>query len=258
MRTLFLSFSFLLGSTFLMNTTALSAPTTQEANFGAAQKRSLDLNERGAAAAQSGDLSQAETLFQDALVSDKKNLSAAFNLASIYIQQDKAEKAVHLLSDYTKDYPNDAGLFSRLGDAYFAEQKLSEAKQNYKKAYSLDKQLPKLPAKLANLYTLEQNFDKAIELYLEAVELDPKNGNYLANLSSLFLASGNAQKAISTAKRGLQVLPTSGLYITLGSAYEELKDYKNSSIAFERALAMDDSIEGLEDKIREIEKRASS
>ncbi|MCB0334132.1 MAG: tetratricopeptide repeat protein, partial [Bdellovibrionales bacterium] len=230
MRTAFLPLQLLFCLLFFSPPPALSAPSSQakgNEHFGAAQKRSLDLNERGAAAAQAGDLAQAESLFQEALHSDKKNLSAAFNLASIYIQQDKASQAVHLLADYTKDYPKDAGLFSRLADAYFAEQKLVEAKENYEKAYGLDPELPKLPAKLANLYTIEQNFPKAIELYLQAVEQDPKNGSYLANLSSLFLANGDAQKAISTAKRGLQVLPTSGLYVTLGSAYEQLKDYKN-------------------------------
>ena len=89
-----------------------------------------------------------------------------------------------------------------------------------------------------------------------AVKQNPKDTQLLANLSSVQLANGNPQQAISTAKRAIQILPTSEVYITLASAYEALKDYKNSLIAYQRAVDLGDKrpelqkkIEGLSDAV---------
>ncbi len=54
---------------------------------------------------------------------------------------------------------------------------------------------------------------------------------------------------MSTAKRALQIKPTKELYVTLGSAYEALKDVKNSVIAFERARDMGDNSTELKAKL---------
>ena len=91
-----------------------AAPT-----LSARAQRSLELNEQGVVAIKGRNFDRAESLFKQALEVDEKNLTAVFNLAGMYITNKKDAQAVTLLSKYAKDYPSDAGLQARLGDAYF-------------------------------------------------------------------------------------------------------------------------------------------
>lgn len=219
--------------------------------------KSLELNERGSAAAQAGDLKKAEKFFDRSLKADPGNLSAAFNLASIYLQLDKAQQAVDLLSGYTEHYTKDAGLFARLGDAYFANKDIQLSAKSYQKALTLEPSYPKITARLGTIFTLQQDTKQAIELYLKAVKQEPKNAQYLANLSSLFLADKQPQKAVGVAKQALQVRASSDVYITLGTAYEDMKDYKNSLIAFQRAIDLGGDKRKLRKKIEQLEEMDS-
>ncbi|NLF24407.1 MAG: tetratricopeptide repeat protein, partial [Deltaproteobacteria bacterium] len=109
----------------------------------ARQSKSLQLNERGAAAVNAKDFSGAEQLFRQALAVDPYNLTAVFNLAGMYLSNQKEESAKQLLEDYTKRYPKDAGLYARLGDTYFTLKKLQEAARAYETVLKLNPSYPK-------------------------------------------------------------------------------------------------------------------
>ncbi|MDC0357607.1 tetratricopeptide repeat protein [Oligoflexia bacterium] len=219
--------------------------------------KSIELNEKGAAAAQAQNFKQAEDYFRKALVADPNNLTAVFNLSSLHLRSNDTAKAIALLTKYTKKHSKDAGLFARLGDAYFASKKIELAIENYKAAFETNPLTPGIAAKLGTLFTLTNNLDDAEIMLLEAVKLEPKDSNLLTNLSSVFLANGKPEKAVSTAKRGLQIQATSALYLTLGTAYEILKDYKNSVIALQRAKDLGDTSSELQDKISDLKKNVS-
>lgn len=202
------------------------------------QEKSLTLNEQGTKAAQAGRIEQAKELFRKAIVTDPGNLTAVFNLAGMYITLRRETEAVSLLQDYITKYPKDVGLHARLGDAYFANKQVSEAHESYQTALELDGENVELLQKQATILSLQNRLGEAEALLLKAAEIDPKNADTLSNLSSIFLANRKPEKAISTAKRALQIEPSGDLYVTLGTAYEYLKDYKNSLIAFERAQSL--------------------
>jgi len=216
--------------------------------------KSIELNEKGTAAAQAKNFKQAEEYFRQALIADQYNLTVVFNLSSLYIRNKKEQKAIALLLHHVKDITDDAGLFLRLGDAYFASKQIKEAATYYKKAFNIDPGTPKVAEKLATLYTLTKNLDEAEKMLLHAIKIEPKDGQLLANLSGVFLANGKTEKAISTAKRALQLHVTSELYVTLGTAYEIRKDYKSSLIAFQRAVDLGDKRKELKNKIIDLKK----
>lgn len=215
--------------------------------------RSLELNEKGVAALKAKNYAQAEELFRKSLGTDRKNVTAAFNLSSLLLTQKRELEAVELLEQYTIAYDQDSGLFVRLGDAYFATKQPSKALASYEKALALAPTYPGLHQKLATVYALLNRPKDTERMLLQAVELDPKDGASLASLSAIFLANGKPQEAISTAKRALQVKPTSEVYVTLGSAYETEKDFKNSLIAFRRARDLGDKRAELNKKIEHLE-----
>ncbi|RMG44055.1 MAG: tetratricopeptide repeat protein [Candidatus Dadabacteria bacterium] len=216
--------------------------------------RSVELNERGVKLATMGKLAEAEKYFRQALAVDHGNITAAFNLAGIYLRMSKAGAAIKLLKEYTVSYKEDAGLFARLGDAYFATKDLKHARESYENALKLDPNYKGVHSKLATIMLMNNDLASAEKLLLRAAELDPSDEQVLANLASVFLATGKAEKAISTAKRALQIQPSSDLYITLGSAYELLNDPANALIAFKRARDLGSKDKHLLSKISALEK----
>jgi len=198
-------------------------------------QRSIELNERGVLAIKARDFSQAEDLFTKAIEIDTRNITAVFNLAGMYITNKKESLAVTLLSRYTKDFPKDAGLQARLGDAYFGSQDPKNAIIAYETALRIDPNYPALPVKLGSLYAMQNKLDKAAIMYERAVKSNPKDLQSLQNLSNIYLGLGKPQLAISTAKKALQISSSADMYVTLGNAYQELRDDKSALNAFQRA-----------------------
>lgn len=198
-------------------------------------QRSLELNEQGVSAIKAKDFTKAESLFSEALNIDSRNITAVFNLAGMYITNKKEGQAVSLLQKYTREFPKDAGLHARLGDAYFGSQDPKNAISSYEKALQLDPKNPSIPVRLATLYAMNKKIDKAAQMYEQALKHNPRDTQSLQNLSSIYLALNKPQQAIATAKKALQVSATPELYVTMGNAYQDLKDPRNALISFQRA-----------------------
>lgn len=221
-------------------------------------QKSAQLNEEGAAFAQEAKFGKAEEVLREAVSLDPQNLSAIFNLGSVLIQVGKLKEAVELLETHSQKAETDAGLFARLGDAYFTQKNTQKAQSAYERALELDGSLPKIPARLGTIYSLNNSLNKAIDQYLVAIEQEPENVEYLSNLVNLYLATNEPQKAVSTAKRALQLKPSSQLYASLGAAYELQKEWENSLIAFQRAKDLGEKGDDVEEKIKLLRKKTQS
>ncbi len=235
---------------------ATAAPTAEAQKKTSGSKvttQSLQLNEQGARAVKEGRFDDAEQLFKKSLRKDTSNTTAVVNLAGMYITNKKENLAINLLSDYVKKAPSDAYLQARLGDAFFAAKKPSQAIAAYEKALRLDSSLVSPLARLASLYTMSSKLQKARDLYIKAVAANPKDGRSLNNLSSLYLGLGDPKNAIKTAKQALRVLPTSDTYVTLGSAYQRVGDKRNALHSFKRALKLGNKEPKLMAVIKELE-----
>lgn len=238
-------------------TAAYAAPKPSEkqsASKNIASGPSFDLNEQGVEAIRQKDFVRAEQLFKKSLEADSGNLTAAFNYSGMLINNKRQTDAIELLTGYIAKFKDDAGLFVRRGDAFFSVKDVKAALSDYEKALQLEPKYEGLPAKLSTVYALTNRTKDAERVLLMAVEQDPKNAQLLQNLSNIFLVNGDAEKAISTAKLALQISPSSELYVTLGNAYENKRDFKNSLIAFERALDLGDKRPELQEKIEALKK----
>jgi tetratricopeptide (TPR) repeat protein len=226
--------------------------TTAHAPLKIGNPKSIELNERGVVAVKSRDFKLAENLFKQALAADPLNITAVYNLSGVYVTQKKEAAAIVLLNDVTARYASDPELFVRLGDAYFSSRKPIDAIRSYEQALALDSQLPAVNAKLGTLYALQNNLSKAETHFGRAVTLNPHDAQALSNYSSVLLSNNKAQDAIRVAKNALQIKVTSDTYVTLGNAYEVLKDHENARISFEKALALGNQSPGLEAKIKSL------
>jgi tetratricopeptide (TPR) repeat protein len=221
---------------------AFAAPN-QTASARTFTPRSIELNEQGVKAAQAGKIMEAEGFFRKALSSDPYNLTAVFNLAGMYLQNQKNDSAIALLEEYYKRIPQDLGIAVRLGDAWFVKKDIKRARQYYTKAFEQDKSYPGVAQKLATLALLTRDLPTAEKMLELATQQQPKNFGLLENLSSVYIAMKKPQKAITVAQQALNAGATSPeVYVTLGTAYESLGQLENALSAFNRAqkLGADD------------------
>ncbi|MCB0338092.1 MAG: tetratricopeptide repeat protein [Bdellovibrionales bacterium] len=220
-------------------------------------RKSLELNEKGVRALMAREYDLAGDLFLQAVSADKYNLSAAYNLAGVYLIQRKEGAAITLLTDIASRYSDDPDIYIRLGDAYFSNQEPIKTKEAYAKAYSIDPEHPGLASKLGTIYSLLQDLPAAERMFTKAVEESPQDGQALLNLSSVLLANKKVEEAIRAAKKSLQHSVTSEAYLTLGSAYEEMKDLPNALIAFEKAASLGNKDPQLQERITSLRKISS-
>lgn len=213
------------------------------------QERSLELNERGVAAASTQNYEHAESLLKEALETDTGNISAAVNLASVLMAQKKNNEALKILEQYKSQVADDPGFYAQLGDVYFSSKKTDLALKTYLKVLSLDPAYPAIHSKIATIYSLKNDLKNSEVYFDQALKLDKKNASLYGSLASIKLANGKIDEAIAHAKRAIQLKPTKEVYVTLGTAYELQNDLKSSIIAFERARDLGDTRPELQDKI---------
>lgn len=219
--------------------------------------RSLELNEKGVAAMKAGDLKMAQEDLEKALSIDSGNLTAAYNLAGVHLANKKEAEAISLLERYVTDYKKDAGLYGRLGDAYFSAKQLDKAEAAYKSCMALSPRYPDLAAKLGTIYGLQRKYPEAEKMFLLAAEQSPRDVQALNTLSNFMIVNKKPEKAITTAKKALQIKATKESYLALGTAYEMMKDLKNSLISYEKALDLGDTTPELKTKIEGLKKAVS-
>lgn len=215
--------------------------------------QSMKLNEAGVAQVKTKNFLAAEDSFKRALAIDRSNLTAVYNLAGVYLQNKRTSAAIDLLDAYTKETQTDAGLFSRLGDAYFAAKQIDKAVQNFERGYGIDPNYPQLITKLGTLYSLKKQLKKAEDILRDGAKRTPNDAQLLSNFSSVLYANKKVKEAITYAKRSLQINPTKELYITLGNCYLSLSDKKSAKVALERARDLGDKSPELDKLLKELD-----
>jgi len=236
--------------TFIFVANSFAAPNNSGVN-----SKSLELNEKGAQALQAHDTEQALKLFQQAYDIDNSNLTAAYNLAGAFVASNRESDAITLLNKVVKKYNSDAGLFARLGDVYFSNQDIDNALTAYEKTLALDKAYPNVAAKLGVIYTMKKKYVQAEKMLSSAVSESPEDARTLANYASILLINKKGSDAVGAAKKSLQHKVEATTYVTLGQAYELLKDPSNAIISYEKALALGNMTPDLRERLESLKKK---
>jgi tetratricopeptide (TPR) repeat protein len=141
-------------------------------------------------------------------------------------------------------HPDDAKAFSIYGDFLYRDQKLEEARTQYRKAIALDKekfalwsQLLRIDADLNDYVSLEKESREALE--------------YFPNQALPYFFNGAANMQLKKYKEAVTVLTEgkefvyenklllSQFYATIGDAQNQLKNYEASDAAYDLALEND-------------------
>jgi tetratricopeptide (TPR) repeat protein len=104
-------------------------------------------------ALRSGNRSEAERLFNQAIASDVRNAMALMGLSNIYFDTGASQKAVLYAERAVEAAPNNGSYRLGLGDAYYKVLRYKDALEQYEKAKALgsnraDERIAKVKAKI--------------------------------------------------------------------------------------------------------------
>lgn len=141
------------------------------------------------------DLALAE--WSDCLAIDSFHFSAGMNYSWALIQVEKYDTAIEYLTRLKEEYPDSAKVYVHVGVAHENKGNRDSAASLFRKAISLD---PNLPEPYNNLGMTLANNDscrQAIQYFNKAIDLKPDCINALFNLGTANVQCGNLQRALA-------------------------------------------------------------
>lgn len=199
--------------------------------------------------------------------------TAYYNAGIIYAQQDSIDKAINYLTlSYSIDTTNAqtllniGSLYQRKNDKenakkyitlaykkgqnvpdilyyyalYIKEEKPDECENVVKKLIEIEKNNARGYALLGELYVLKKEYKKASEFFKKAYELDTLDLDNLYNYSYSLLEAGEVKNAIYYLENlKSKRVEDANVYFLLGTAYEEINDFKNALSNYEKAIFLE-------------------
>lgn len=138
-----------------------------------------DLQRKGTAALQDGEIERAVELLQKALSLDPTDIDSRLNLSSALILQKRFKDAAPLLKSLTVDEPENPIFWLNLGAALLGNPILAtndqqeEAIGAFKAALDINPRLPNAAYNIGLVYRDQQNYELAREWFEKAVATFP-------------------------------------------------------------------------------------
>ncbi|MEO2048690.1 MAG: tetratricopeptide repeat protein [Pirellulales bacterium] len=189
----------------------------------------------------SGRLADAIRGFEALLQRDSERPEALAHLGSIYVRQNKLDRAIEYCQRALRMNPDHVQAHNTLGLAFVAKQRLADAKHHYLQAISIqpdfafahnnlgsllasqgdfkqaqqhfshaiasEPDFAEAHTNLGSIYAIQKNLKMAAKHYQEAIRLDPNYAEAYNNLGSIFARNGNLQQALQYYQRALQINP---------------------------------------------------
>ncbi len=159
----------------------------------------------------------------------------------LFPDETSMQKAAALSKTISEVHQTDAKAFSLYGDVLFQQNNLKEARLQYEKALSLNKQVFAIWDQLIRIKLSQNDFKSVAKDAEEALTLFP-------NQAVLYFYAGLANVQLKQVDKGISFLKNaqsyetentafqSQIFSTLGDAYQEIKKYKESEESYDQSL----------------------
>jgi len=208
------------------------------------------------------------------LLNQYPNIVILYNVMGlILIAENKLNEAIACYEKAIKIDPNFAEIYDNLGTVYKIKESYNKAESYYKQSIKLNNKIAGSHNNLGTLYKLLNKNDEAIECYNKAISINSKFVIAHYNLGIVYKSIGKfdeARKCLNEAinldnnffiahrtlsqitkytsshkhfimlkkldqNHYIKKTQTEDLHFALGKAYEDIKDFKSSSISFIKA-----------------------
>ncbi|MCB8942935.1 MAG: tetratricopeptide repeat protein [Ardenticatenaceae bacterium] len=136
---------------------------------------------RGTQLLHQGKVTEARPFLEQAHKLDPAHMDAALNLSGAYILTKKFRKAVIILESLSKQYPDEAMIWTNLGAAYLGNPVLARDEEQLKAIAAFEKALavnpvaPNVAYNIALIYRDRQEKEKAIAWFKKAIQANPND-----------------------------------------------------------------------------------
>jgi tetratricopeptide (TPR) repeat protein len=178
-----------------------------------------------------------ETFYKKILIYNPHSFKAQNNLAVLYYERKKFDKAIEGFKKVLKIKPGDSSALHNLGMTYASLGKNDLAKEYYLKAIKANPKDASTFYNLANLYREEGEFEKALIFYKKSIEVNPRYYFAYNNLANMYGEQGYSQKAIEFYQKAIKFNPHyATAYNNLGNIYVKLNELDKAESVYKRAL----------------------
>jgi tetratricopeptide (TPR) repeat protein len=198
--------------------------------------------ERGMELERSGNLPQAEQLYQRALEVHPEWTDLWFRLGLVFLKQRKLQESMRCFRTTLGSDHRVAESWNYLGITHGWMGQEDEAEQAFK--YAVQSFPRYADALLNHAISLRKKgrIEESQSQLERALEIEPKNVAILSNLSAAYWATGEQLKAVECLMRALQVEPRHLPSIhSLSSCFFELGRYQEAEQGFRTAIQIDSS-----------------
>ncbi len=158
-------------------------------------------------AMQKGDYQNAITLFQESIQINKNHIKSLIGLANVYNKNGNIVKAEQIYKNTIQHFPNNWRVISDFGVFYYQNGKYNEALIQFK----------------------------------HLSQMSPNNDIVVRNMAGIYYSMGDVENAIYYTKQAIKLKPSGKAYTNLGTMYFSIKKYKESILAFEKAVELNDT-----------------
>ena len=186
---------------------------------------------------QSGQLQEAERIYQHILKVEADHADALHLLGLIAYQTHNYEKAESLINKAIDTSPETALYHCSLGGVYQAWGNAGEAIACYKKAIGLDPNYFEAMYNLANAFQIQNRFQEAISSYQTALKLNPQVVEAYYNLGRAYHQTQNFQEALAAYQKALEIQPAyADAFNSMGNIYQKLGRPEMAMQCYQRVL----------------------
>lgn len=176
------------------------------------------------AALENNNDAEAEKFLLHVISLQDRNPEANQKLGMLYLKNGLASKAEPFLRVLTEEETNNASHLSNLGYALFMQNRLTEAKEAYEEALSLDSSRSGRFASLAQVHMALKEFEIACGLLKKALSMEKNRGDFMLLLAECHYHLEQFKEAMSMADSVL------GLDSQNEEAKEILRKIRNNSV----------------------------
>lgn len=195
-----------------------------------------------------GDLfSKAVDSYKQAMKADPSAAFISEELSDLYIQSGRYREAVAEADEALKQNPNDISARRLLARIYtrmisdsqtqkIDESMVKKAIEQYQKISAIEPKDVESWLMQGRLQKISQNSVEAEKAYKKVLDLDANNEDAMTGLAIVYSDLGDTKAATDLLRRAAEKNPNSRSLATLGSAYEQMKDFSLAAETFKRAL----------------------
>ena len=181
---------------------------------------------------------------QHALTENAEEFTPKYLLAQCYFQIDNIEKALTVITDLRKDYPNEAEIYFLLSQIYLHKGKLKEASENVDKAIEIDPFDENYFGQKAYLLINSKQFESALDFANEGLKINSKNTFCLNARTTALTKLNRKEEAASSIENLLNDNPDNAYsHANVGWSHLESNKPKEALKHFKEALMLNPNLD---------------